>query len=151
MTKKFNNFAKVCALVPIVTKLWPLLFEGVPCNSHSRQYLFRARWHRVFSCSPIPCWTVPCQVQWYNRVDMVWEQFCVRNQDTPCPLVTIQRAGCKIDFLKNECFSSSHHSVWELILPVARAHPCASRTCDKLFVLCAALLHRQKVGYDVTH
>ena len=38
MTKKFNNFAKVCALVPIDTKLWRLLFEGVPCNSHSRQY-----------------------------------------------------------------------------------------------------------------
>ena len=38
MPKKFNNFAKVGALVPIDPILSRLLFEGVPCNSHSRQY-----------------------------------------------------------------------------------------------------------------
>ena len=84
-------------------------------------YFFRARWYWVFSCPPIPCWTIPCQVQGYNRVDMVWEHSCVQ---------TIR--------------------VSELILPVARTHLCASRRCNKLFVHCWALLHRQQVRYDVT-
>ena len=38
MTQKINNFAKVCALVPIGTKLWRLLFEGVPCNGESEYF-----------------------------------------------------------------------------------------------------------------